>query len=307
MSTSTWRQTCLLMPLSALFACSFGLVNAQLPPQPRVIYQGGPEVEYLRIEKLPDPHVVPMPTHPVTIKTKEGEVKLLRLFNGNCDTIFKRLLTTPRVSVEVKDESFYSVLLEHGTAQGHLRRQILGKLVTILGLSMEQHPRKMHAFVLSDNGEEPTGVSKDGWARQWPEVARLQHESLPMSDQVRPILVRRYPGGGCVFVRTNYTGEPEDNDKNVYFDNIPFDELADYLEDKVRWIPVVNCSEVKGRRSFSLPRGTYKEFMFDAPYRLPGLGLSVEYRQVKIDVFVIRQQTSARDDGAVRARDTVNR
>ena len=290
-------------PLCLLFLCSCGWATAQISARPRLIYQGGPDVDYLRIERLPDPHIVPIPTRPVTIKTRKGDVKLYRVLSGNCNDLFSRLLTTPRVSVEVKDDSYYSILSAHGGGLGNVRKRITRELATTLGLSMEWHSRKMYAHVLSDNGKERTGVSEGRWRIRWPEVASLKPEGFSMSDKVRPILVRSFAGGGCVFVRTNYGGGPEDNDENIYFEDISFDELADFFEDRVRWVPVVNRSADKGRYSFSLPQGTYKNIMFTEPYSLPGLGLSVEYRQVEIDVIVVRERKPPGDDRPAAARD----
>ena len=140
-----------MRPLTALclwFACSCGSATAQTPARPRLIYQGGPDVDYLRIEKLPDPHIVPIPARPVTIKTRKGDVKLYRVLSGNCSDLFSRLLTTPRVSVEVKDDSYYSILSAHGGGLGDVRKRITRELAATLGLSMEWHSRKMYAHAL---------------------------------------------------------------------------------------------------------------------------------------------------------------
>ena len=56
------------------------------------LYQGEDGAGFLRIERLPDAHIVPMPSHSVTMQTKNGEKELIRFSNGDCKSICHDLL-----------------------------------------------------------------------------------------------------------------------------------------------------------------------------------------------------------------------
>lgn len=262
------------------------------------LYQGEDGAGFLRIERLPDAHIVPMPTHSVTVQTKTGVRELVRISNGDCKTVFYALLLgsgnpeTPRLVVETKDQSYYSVLLDPKFAP---TMQTVTKVADKLGLEIVHGWRRKLTFVIRANNEKRTGIERFQGQPRWPEASKprkLNALGLPelTYGKLVPREIKKFPNGGVLFIRQKFD---DDNsvvdDDNLYFDGVSFDELAQYFEESRRF-PIVNQTKDTLLYSFTLPNDVEKQFSFDKTVLLPGLGLSVTSDETDMESLVVRDK-----------------
>lgn len=246
------------------------------------LYEGDEATGFLIVERLPDPTLVPMESQSSTIKTNTGTKELIRFCRGDCEDIFRELLRRSdnpersRLVVETNDKSFYCILLEPTFTP---TRETVAKVADALGLEITHGRRRKLAYLLGAPNQKPSGIEKFHGQPKWPALRSPQEGGpLTMSREVR-----KFSNGGV------YVGDTDD--RALYFDGISFDELAQYFEE-ARSTPVVNQCDDNGLYSFSLPIGIARQFSFERPVPLPGLGLSVSSGEVEMEVLLIREKTS---------------
>lgn len=259
------------------------------------LYQGEDGAGFLRIERLPDAHIVPMPSHSITIQTKTGMRELIRVSNGDCKTVFYDLLRgsgnpeTPRLVVETKDQSYYSVLLDHKFAP---TMQTVTKVADKLGLEIVHERRRKLAYVIRANDEKRTGIERFQGQPKWPEARKpRKRNALGLPEltygKLVPREIKKFPNGGILFIRQKFDDDNSiADDHNLYFDGVSFDELAQYFEEK-EGFPVVSQIKDKLLYSFTLRDDVRKRFSFGKTVPLPGLGLSVTSDEAEMEAIVV--------------------
>lgn len=153
--------------------------------------------------------------------------------------------------VETKDQSYYSILLDHTFAP---TTKTVATVADKLGLEITHGRRRKRAFVIRANDEKQTGLERFQGQPKWPE-ARKPRKRTPLGlpeltyGKLVPREIERFPNGGILFVRQKCDDDNSiADDDNLYFDGVSFDELAQYFEESRR-VPVVN--QTKPKPSFS--------------------------------------------------------
>lgn len=272
------------------------------------IYQGDESDGFIRIERLPDSHIVPLPARSVTIHTASGKKELVRIQSGDCKSIIYVLLLrsgsgeAPRLAVETKDKSNYSILMDHKVAPTMKSVDIV---MEKLALERVYERRHMLAHVIRRNDEKQVGIERLEGHAKWPEarkqMVKVNAIGLPelAYGRLTPWEIKEFPKGGVIFgMSKNDDDTSIANDSKLYFDGVSFGELAQYLEE-MRRSPVVNQTNDTRLYSFTLPWNIWKQFDFDKAVPLPGLGLSVKSEEIDLDAVVVRDK---RVEGTVRQR-----
>lgn len=288
-----------------VFALFFLGVGGRCMGDGACLYQGDGTAGFLRIERLPDPHLVPMPSHSITIQTKNGKRELMRVSRGDCKSVFSDLLErsknpeAPRLVVETKDQSYYSILLAH---EFDPTMDTVAKVADKLGLEIVREQRRKPAFLIRANDEKRTSIKQFRGQHKWPEawkVTKLNSSGLPKLTygELVPYKIKKFPNGGILFIRWKLDDDNSvPKDDNMYFDGVSLDELAQYFEEKDRY-PVVNRTGNKLLYCFTLPRDVWKQFSFTKTVPLPGLGLSVTWDEVEMEVLLVRDKRAGTTKG----------
>jgi hypothetical protein len=263
------------------------------------LYQGEDGLGYLRIERLPDPHIVPTPTKSLTVDTKTGTRELVRVSNGDCNTVVDDLLSksghpgATRLVVETKDQAWYSILLDH---KFDPTMQTVTKITEVLELEIVPARRPMLAYLIRANDEVRTGIEPYQGRPKWPEAREPRKlnrfgETELVYGKLVPREIMSFPSGGILFIRRGFDDDHSiSKDDNLYFDGVSLDDLAKYVEHARGSVPVVNQTGDENLYSFSLPDGFEKQFSFDKEVPLPGLGISVTSGKVEMDVILVRDK-----------------
>ena len=290
-----------LRPFVFVLLLLFGAV--QCMGDGKCVHQGEDGSGFLRIERLPDAHVVPTPNQSVTVPTKNGMRELIRLSNGDCETVFYELLRasgnakTPRLVVETKDQSHYSVLLDHRFPP---TTQTVTAVAKKLGLEIVHERRRKLAFVIRANDEKRTGLRRFQGKPNWPEATvRRKHNAIGLPEltygNLVPREIKKFPNGGILFIRHKFDDDNSiADDHNLYFDGVSVAELAQYFEEK-EGFPVVSQIKDGFRYSFTLPDDIQKRFSFGKTVPLPGLGVSVTSAETEMEVILVRDRSVPTD------------